>query len=233
MPRVNSKLKEGELRKQLRRLFRSMDFVSQHPALNKEDAEADRYAEIYQQLGMAWEYFALQCQHRSGWRSLRDGNQACKTCGLIRGAEEGWLLVPRNGRKTIGHRAVPNSKKVFPDKKSATVVNDIVDFYGAILHVETLNRHKATGRLFKNRDWQIAEDRLVRLREGPVEVQFSTHTIDVRMTKRVKGEMPPYTHFVWELPRKLLKKFPVMVQFGKRDEFKGVIIWRPQSRQKK
>ena len=222
-------MKESEIRKELQRLFRSMDYVSRHPALKRKGSEANRYAEIYQQLGMAWELLGLQCGHRSGWRGLKDGNRACKTCGLIRGSEEGWLLLPQKGKKKIGYRAVPNSKKVFPDKKSATVVNDTIDFHGALLQVETVNRHKATGRWFKNRDWQIAEDRLVRLNEGPVEIGFSTHTIDVRMKKHVKGEMPPYTHFVWELPRKLLKKFPVMIKFGKRDEFKGVIIWRPQS----
>jgi hypothetical protein len=72
---------------QLRRLFRSMDFVSRHPALKRETAEARRLAEIYQQLGLAREFLALQCRHRGGWRKLRDGQSACKVCGLIRGVK--------------------------------------------------------------------------------------------------------------------------------------------------
>ena len=75
---------EAQLKRDLRRLFRSMDFVSQHPALERDGREAERFAEIYQQLGLAWEFLALQCRHRSGWRALRDGKAACKVCGLIR-----------------------------------------------------------------------------------------------------------------------------------------------------
>jgi hypothetical protein len=41
--------------------------------------------------------------------------------------------------------------------------------------------------------------------------------------------MPPYSHFVWELPRKLLKKFPVMLQFDKHRRFTGLVIFKPQT----
>lgn len=76
-----------DLQSDLRRLFRSMDFVSRHPALKRGTAEARRFAEIYQQLGLAWEFLALQCSHRDGWRKLREGESACKVCGLIRGVK--------------------------------------------------------------------------------------------------------------------------------------------------
>jgi hypothetical protein len=42
--------------------------------------------------------------------------------------------------------------------------------------------------------------------------------------------MPPYSHFVWELPRKLLKHFPVMLQFDKRRRFTGLVVFKPQNR---
>ena len=54
------------LKRDFRRLFRSMDFVSRHPALKRDTAEARRFAEIYQQLGLAWEFLSLQCQHKNG-----------------------------------------------------------------------------------------------------------------------------------------------------------------------
>jgi len=86
---------ELKLKKELRRLERSMDFISVHPALSRDTKEAERFAEIYQQLGLAWEFLALQCRHKNGWRKASGGNFACRVCGLVKGIEEPWLLVPR------------------------------------------------------------------------------------------------------------------------------------------
>src|SRR5450759_4236668 len=116
------------LKRDLRRLFRSMDFVSRHPALKRDSAEARRFAEIYKQLGLAWEFLALQCKHKNGWRKLRDGKSACNVCGLIRGAKEHWFLLPRAGNKIIGRHAMPNSKRKSQNRKAATVVNDTIVF---------------------------------------------------------------------------------------------------------
>ena len=51
------------LAREFKRLFRSMDFVSRHPALNRRSPQAERFAEVYQQLGMLWEFLALQCRN--------------------------------------------------------------------------------------------------------------------------------------------------------------------------
>jgi hypothetical protein len=212
----------------LRRLLRSMDFVSQHPALKRDTREARRFAEIYQQLGLAWEFLALQCTHRAGWRKVRDGKTACKVCGLIRGAKEQWLLLPRDGKKVLGRRALPNSKRTFPNRKAGTVVNDTIEFHGAKLNVEVLNPHRSGSRWLRGRDWTIAADRLVRLDEGGVEVRFDSHFVGVKLKKHKRGEMPPYSHFVWELPRKFLKKFPVMLEFDQRRRFTGLLIFKPE-----
>jgi len=48
----------------------------------------------------------------------------------------------------------------------------------------------------------------------------------------LRGEMPPYSHFVSELPRKLLKNFPVMLQFDKRRRFTGLVIFKPDRKAK-
>jgi hypothetical protein len=226
------KTKSSQLLPDLRRLFRSMDFLSRHPALKRDTAEARRLAEIYQQLGLAWEFLALQCSHRGGWRKLRDGKLACKVCGLVRGTREQWLLLPRDGKKTIGYRAKPNSKRTFPNRKSATVVNDTIDFHGAKLNVEVLNPHRSGPRWFRKHDWTIAADRLVRLEEGGVDVRFDSHLVTVELRKHWRGEMPPYSHFVWELPRNLLKKFPVMLQFDKSRRFTGLVIFKPDRKAK-
>ena len=70
---MNRRSAQAILTRDLHRLFRSMDFVSRHPALEWDDPEAVRFAEIYQQLGLAWGFLALQCWHRGGWRRLGNG----------------------------------------------------------------------------------------------------------------------------------------------------------------
>jgi hypothetical protein len=112
--KMNSRSTTADLKRKLRRLFRSMDFVSCHQALKRAGLEAERLAEVYQQLGLAWEFLALQCHHRSGWRKTREGKFACKVCGLIRGASESWLLLPRDGKKRISHRAIQALSAPFP-----------------------------------------------------------------------------------------------------------------------
>lgn len=221
-----------DLKSDLRQLRRSLDFVSRQPALQQDTREARRFAEIYQQLGLAWEFLALQCQHRGGWRKLRDGKSACKVCGQIRGMKEPWLLLPRDGKKTIGRRARPNSKRTFPNRQAGTVVNDTVEFHGAKLNVEVLNPHRSTSRWLRGRDWTIAADRLVRLEEDEIEVRFDSHFVAVKLKKHKRGEMPPYTHFVSELPRKFLKQFPVMLEFDQRRRFTGLVIFKPEKKTK-
>lgn len=88
------------LKREFGRLFRSMDFVSRHPALKRHTAEARRLAEVYQQLGMAWEFLALQCNHHAGWRKTREKKRVCKICGTVKGVRERWLLLPRDGKKS-------------------------------------------------------------------------------------------------------------------------------------
>ena len=51
----------------------------------------------------------------------------------------------------------------------------------------------------------------------------------MELRKHKRGEMPPYSHWVCELPRKLLKRFPVMLQFDKRRRFIGLVIFKPQN----
>ena len=149
---------------------------------------------------------------------------------MIRGVEQQWLLLPHEGKKTIGHRARPTTKRTLPNRQAATVVNDALEFHGAKLKVEVLNPHRSSSRWMRGRDWTIAADRLVRLEEGGIEVRFDAHLVTVEVRKHQRGEMPPYSHFVWELPRKLLKNFPVMLQFDKLRRFTGLTIFKPDQK---
>lgn len=214
-----------DLKRDFRRLFRSMDFVSRRAAAKRDSAEARRLAEIYQQLGGAWEFLALQCEHQAGWRKTRKKQLVCKICGTVKGVRERWILVSREGKKTIGRRATPNSKRTFKNRKAATVINDTVNFHGAKLKVEVLNLHQS--RLFRRSDILCAAERIVRLEEGGIECRVDGHLVTIELRKHKRGEIPPYGAFVWELSRKLLQNFPVMLEYDKRHRFVGLTIFKP------
>ena len=77
-------------------------------------------------LGALWEFLALQCPHRAGWRTTRDKRHVCRLCGTVSDAEERWHLLPRRGRQVIGRRREPTSCETFSNKRTATVVNEIL-----------------------------------------------------------------------------------------------------------
>ena len=217
--------KQNYIQQEMRRLKRSMDFISQHPALDKPGQAGRALAEIYQQLGGAWELLALQCRHRAGWRKLKDGGQTCKTCGTLKGTKERWLLLPRTGSKVIGNMIRPTTKQVQPGRKVATVVKDTVMFHGAKLEVEVLNPHRSA--LFRQWNVTVAADRLVKLPEGNVTCQLDDHMLPIRFGRRRRGAEPPFSEFVSELPRRVLKKFPVMVETDRRGRFVGLVVFKP------
>jgi hypothetical protein len=90
---------KSQLKRDLRRLFRSMDFVSKHPELENDRPEAERFAEVYQQLGLAWEFLALQCKHWEGFQKTRDGRAKCPICGTFDDVSERWILRERPAGK--------------------------------------------------------------------------------------------------------------------------------------
>src|SRR5262245_62119020 len=81
----------ADVRKSIARVLRSMDLIAgSFPGGKKRKAplgrrRGDSWGEIYQQLGLAWEFLALRCRHRNGWRRASGGRDACRACGHIRG----------------------------------------------------------------------------------------------------------------------------------------------------
>jgi len=221
---------KSRLTRQFRSLFRSMDFVADHLRTGKRISEraVARFAEIYQQLGMAWELLGLQCKHRDGYRKVREGKSACRVCGKIKGTEEFWLLLPRTGQKKIGRRVVPTSKEIFPERKKALIVEDTMEFHGATLTVTVHNAYKSRWPgLGDHKEITIAADRIVKLREGQVECWLDTHLVHVRWKPKPGAKRrPPYGAFLWELPRAKLKNFPVILEHDARGRFLGLEILR-------
>lgn len=219
------------LKREFRRLFRSMGFVADRYLRGKGIPEktVERFAEIYQQLGMVWEFLGLQCKHWDGYRKAREGKLACRICGKIKGLDEHWLLLPRSGPKEIGRRAMPTSQKTFPNKEKALVVSDAVRFHGAKLTVEVHNSYKS--RLARvGRDITIAADRIIRLREGQVECWLDTHLVHVRWEPESRAKRGlDYSAFVWELPKAKLKNFPVLLDYDRKGRFTGLLILKAPS----
>jgi hypothetical protein len=222
---MKSTTPKSRLQRELRRLFRSMDFVSRHPALEKDDADADRFAEIYQQLGLAWEFLAQQCRHWDGFRKTRDGRSKCGICGTFKDAVQSSVLLPGRGPKRIGRRLMPDSDETFANKKSAMLLDDSLEFHGAKLRVIVQNAYRT--KLLGRMDITIAADRMIRLEEGGVECRLDTHMVRLRVAPRKKGEAPPRAGFPWELSRERLKRFPVLLESDEAGKFVGVCIFKP------
>ena len=165
-----------------------MDFVSTHPALQREGKKADRFAELYQQLGKLWGFLALQCDHSAGWRKIKDGNDVCRVCGTVKGKTEDWIVLPCKGRKKIGHKLLPNSRETFPDKSKATVVEDTIEFHGAKLHVDVHNCYRS--RLFRDLEMAVAAERIARVEEDGIECSIDRHTASIKLKKEKTGGTP-------------------------------------------
>jgi len=78
--------KKEHIKKELRKLFKSMDFVSKNFNADGKAAGKDfqMYFNIYQQLGLAWEFLGQQCRHWDGFKKTRDKKEVCKICGKVK-----------------------------------------------------------------------------------------------------------------------------------------------------
>jgi hypothetical protein len=217
-----------KLKKDLRSLFRSMDFVSNN-FLGNENIDKKKcqiYFNLYQQLGLAWEYLALQCKHWDGYKKTRDKKEVCKICGKVKGVDDLYYLLPKEGPKKLGTKLKPKSKKVFKKKEEAKILNDTIAFHGAILNVDVHNAYKL--RLLKDKhEINMAAERIVKLEENAIECHIDEHLIYIRMNKTSKESgNKEYGGFAWEIKRKYLKNFPVIFDFDENHRFLGLTILR-------
>jgi hypothetical protein len=225
---MNKETEKDRLKKEFKRLFKSMDFVRDN-YLNKEgvpEKEQESFADIYQQFGQVWEFLALQCKHWDGYKKTREKKEVCRICGTVKGVGESHILLQAKGPKKIGQASKPNSKKTFPTKKEVQIVKDSIRFHGALIDVDVHNSYKTS--LFKgDHEISIAAERNVTLKEGSVEYTIGKHRIDLDVEKpNKKGSKPPYGNFAFELRKKDLKHFPVIFKFDDDLKFLGLTILR-------
>jgi hypothetical protein len=212
------------LKKELKNLFNSMDFICDN-FLSREAADEkqfQRFYNIYKQLAIAWEHLGLQCKHWDGFRKTKEKNEACRICGKTKGVDDQYYLLPRSGRKKIGKKLFPNSKKVFENREQATIVNDTVDFYGASLNVDVHNRYKS--KLFKDKI-TLADERIVTLNESGIECSIDSHLIHIKLNKPAKNiGKKKYGALLRELRKKDLINFPVIIDYDENNNFLGLTI---------
>ncbi|MGO8988326.1 MAG: hypothetical protein ACLQGU_03045 [bacterium] len=215
-----------ELKKQLKALLNSMDFVSEHFLDGKKmnGREFSRFFRIYQQLGLAWEFLGLQCKHWDGYRKTRDKKEICKICGKVKGVDDSYILLSNKGPKKLGVKLKPNSKKTFETKKDAEIVSDMIDFYGALVNVDVHNSYKST---VLGKGINIAAERIVNVKEGNVVCSIDQRLIHIRMRDNdIKAGKKKYGGFPWEIRRKDLKHFPVLFDFDEQHRFLGLTIFK-------
>lgn len=214
------------IKKELRRLYRSMDFVN-NKFLNKKNIdkkEFQKFFDIYQQLGLTWEFLGLQCKHWDGYKRARDKKEICRICGKIKDVDDLYYLVPQKGLKKIGKKLKPNSKKTFNNKKEAKILDDTINFHGALLTVDVHNSYKSRLPGDKYRI-DMAAERIVKLRERDIDCHIDQHLIHIRMNKiRKKAGKNKYGGFPWEIKREKMKKFPVIFDCDEKYQFLGLTI---------
>ncbi|OIN96375.1 MAG: hypothetical protein AUJ48_01675 [Deltaproteobacteria bacterium CG1_02_45_11] len=221
-------IEKSRLKKDFKRLFKSMDFVCDN-YLSKEglpDKEREIFAGIYQQLGQAWEFMGLQCEHWDGYKKTKDKKEVCRICGKVKGVKEGYIMLPAKGPKKIGREVKPTSKKTYPTKGEAQVLKDSIFFHGAHLQVDVHNSYKAGFPKGKH-EINIAAERNVTLKERGIEYSIGQYRIDIDIGKsKKKGAKPAYGNFAFELRKKDLKHFPVIFKFDDDFKFLGLTILR-------
>ncbi|MBI2059578.1 MAG: hypothetical protein HYT87_07385 [Nitrospirae bacterium] len=232
---VQSSKEVGEA---IRRVLRAMDYVSEKWLRGKpfqDGRRADLFYNIYQELGTAWHYYGLQCRHPKGYRRIGGGQHACRTCGQIKGTSNPEYLLPAKGRKRIG-RFIPSPRSsgaVRKHRTEATLLDDEIGFHGTKLAVRVNHAYEsrwAGGKI------NIASDRSIRLREGEIEAFVDDHLAGIRFLRRSRGDSrrkragrtPVYGGFAYELPRRLLRKFPVIFSYDPEGRLLEIEVFRSE-----
>ncbi|MDP2602088.1 MAG: hypothetical protein Q8S00_05790 [Deltaproteobacteria bacterium] len=224
---MDARKNKAQLKPDLKRVFQALDFVGKHlNGRRPPKATQQLYFNVYQVLGLAWEFLGLQCKHWDGYKRSRDGKQVCRICGKLKGVQERLFLLADSGMKRIGRRAAPTSKETFANKSKAQIVHDQMVFHGAFLDVDVHNSYKSS--LFgKDHEITVAADRTVTLKESGIKCSVDEHVIDLKIEERPTTQKPPYGGFPWELSKEKLKHFPVIFRFDDNYRFLGLTIIRP------
>lgn len=219
-------MNKEDLKKELKKLFKSMDYIADNYLLKRKITTkiAGEFYNIYQRLGLLWEFLGYQCKHWDGYKK-KDDKFLCRICGKVKGVKDEYYLLPVMGRKVIGRMIIPGKDKLNSlSKKGAEIVNDTIEFHGAKLNVSVFNGYKS--KLGKRREEiNIAPDRVVTLKEDGLVVDISKHIAGMKI-KSLEKQWPVYGGFLWELPKRILKRMSIILSYDKKGKLVEIELLR-------
>jgi hypothetical protein len=219
-------MNKENLKKELDKLIRSMNYIANNYLSKRKitPKKAKIFYAIYQQLGLLWEFLGCFCKHRDGYKK-KDDKFLCKICGRVKETKENYYLLPVIGEKIIGRMVRPGKDKLKKlSKKEAEIVNDTIKFHGAKLNVSVFNGY--ISRLDKiGKEINIAADRVVTLEENRLVIEISKYIASMKIRGREK-QMSVYGGFLWELPKKILKKMPIILSYNKHGKLVEIELLR-------
>lgn len=203
-----------------------MNYVANNYLLKKRIAskKAGAFYTLYQHLGLLWEFLGCQCKHWEGYK--KKGNKfLCKICGKVKGTKESYYLLPVRGGKNIGRFIRPGKDKSGKlSKKEAEIVNDTIKFHGAKLNVSVFNGY--TTKLDKiGGEINIAADRIVSLEEDRLIIEISKYIVNVKI-RNTEKHIPTGSGFSWELPKRILRKIPLILSCDKHGKLTQIELIR-------
>jgi hypothetical protein len=198
----------------MHKLERCLDFAL---ALSEDHrlsiSERGKALDIYTMLSYAWSFIGAQCKHWNGFKRKRSGKLYCNICGKPKGSPVDDYVLTAGSAKKIG-RYLREPKKNFDKKSDAILVDDSIEFHGAKLHVKINGSYPhrllgITGRMAADRRCELFD-------EGYV-AEISRYSVGFR-TPSEKANDKQFMANLEELPKRVLKRFPLIVHFNKHFE---------------
>ena len=214
------------VRQNTQRVVRLMDYISKNHLTSKGKNSAV-FNDIYQMLGVAWNYYGLMCCHGKGHRLTKENREACRVCGKIKDTPEYEMLLPVRGPKSVG-RYIGSPKvasKSFDSRRKATLVEDSITFHGVKVKVHV---HHSFPSDILGKNVSIAAGRELELNEKGIRVFADDYLVGLEFPNGKGGHKEKYGSFAHELPKKLLAKFPIIYSYGPKGQFYGIKVFRPR-----
>ena len=104
------------------------------------------------------------------------------------------------------------------------MLDDAIEFHGAKLQVEVANPRRSI--LFRDHPITVMAHRTVTLAEDNVECSVDAQMVRLRTVPRKPKAEPPCGAFALELPRKALRRFPVILEYDRHGRFVGLRVFQ-------
>ncbi|MGH7794287.1 MAG: hypothetical protein ACREQ2_05235 [Candidatus Binatia bacterium] len=109
---------KAQLKTELKQVFRAMNFVSKHlNARHSPKATQHSYFDVYQSLGLAWDFLGLQCRHWDGFKRNREGKNFAAYAARSRMFESACTWFPSMHQRNSVRVLYRIQSKCLPPRK--------------------------------------------------------------------------------------------------------------------